>query len=102
MECETFKPRHLVSWSCLFGSARVMGPIMIRIMLDLCMETQSKEYFVSRVEDVPEDSKGSVGHHQWVWLEHPTTREEIPQKFSGCYFTILAEGITLTEMIARG
>jgi hypothetical protein len=89
MEQESFEAGQQVGWNYIFGSARIMDPGYIRIMLHWCLLLGCNIYTISRTEDVPEENRGSVGHHKFVWILHPKTGEEVPQQFSGVHFKIL-------------
>jgi hypothetical protein len=86
MESQTFEPGDLVTWQYLLGGNREMSPGWINVMVDTILLTGSHKYKIATVENLPEDRRGGVGHHQKVTLAYLDDRPISNTTYSGFHF----------------
>ena len=96
----TFESGNYVTWEYLLESTRLMCPALINDLVHVCIETGSTRYFVTRVEDIPVDSRKNAGHHQYVWIKNPRTGDEFRNSYPGSFFRKLELREDLIALIA--
>ena len=92
---QEFKAGDKVEFIYGTGSTREMTPYIIKWALEMCAQYGCTQFEILKVEHIPEEKRGGVGHHQWVYLIETKTRKALmdeggfPSRFSGASFAIV-------------